>query len=292
MRRSHAALALLAAGVVVAAVRFDLYPVSRAQQQQNRIRWMATPTFEKQKVRERWIAFRARPLDEQLQIVRRVATLSRLQEHAAPDGGRRPIAALEQDLRRMPARLALNLGVGDVDDPAVLADLLRARTRSRVDAFLTNLQQAGRLDEAERETLDGLSWDVYLQRALELQKREEIYLYAEGGRQVERDDDAEPVEDLEPLDVLDLMREARRLRGFLGRAGEVLGLTEAEQQRLEDASDEDFFRVARALMVPKAREYMRVELEMTDEQIARVLARPYRDLERALHRLVELEEGR
>ena len=94
------------------------------------------------------------------------------------------------------------------------------------------------------------------------------------------------MEGLPPLDVVDEMLEVRRLRGFLGEAGRVLGLSEEEQRQLVAAKDEEFFAVAKRLMEPKARQYMSERLHMDEEQIDRVLSRPYRDLERSLHRLV------
>jgi hypothetical protein len=39
-------------------------------------------------------------------------------------------------------------------------------------------------------------------------------------------------------------------------------------------------------MEPKARKYMSDDFEMNEGQIDRVLSRPYRQLERSLHRLV------
>ena len=94
------------------------------------------------------------------------------------------------------------------------------------------------------------------------------------------------LESLAPLDVIDRMLELRRLRGFLGQAGKVLGLTADEQQQLAEASDDDFFLVGKRLMEPKARQYMSSRLGMDEEKINRMLSRPYRQIERSLHRLI------
>jgi len=283
-----AAVLFLVGLLGLGASRLELAPVSIEQQSQNRIRWMALPNFEKEQLRQRWEEFRNQPLETQALLVQRAGTLGRLAAHESRrEGGRRTPEEVEQDLARLPERLGPLLGLPPDSKPAFLSEALRVRTRKRIQAFLDNLVKAERLALGERAELEALpTWDQYVQGCLELRKREEIFLYAEGGGTAAAGvDERRQIEALAPLDVVEQMREVRRLRGFLGRAGAVLGLDAAERQQLADASDEEFFEVARRLMVPKARQYMRERLQMADDQIDRVLARPYRDLERSLHRL-------
>ncbi len=281
-----ATLAVLAA-LLVAAAGFTLFPVSVEQQRKNRIQWLALPEFEQQRLREEWAELSDQPPEVQHEIMRRLATLQRLRSHPSQvdEGTRRP-DEVERVLKGMAGRLRRLLEPQAQESDEDTALRLRARTRERIDAFLDNLVAADRLDLNERTELGNLAWEEYVRVSLEIQKAEEIYLYSEFSGRRERE--PAQMETLAPLDLLEEMLEVRRLRGFLGEAGEVLGLSEAEQQQLAEASDEDFFRVAKALMEPKAREYMSRELKMDQDQIERTLARPYRDLERSLHRLVQM----
>jgi|GEM_PF-2002550 len=294
-RRRRLSVTICLCGLLVAASAASLFPVSHAQQRKNRIRWMALPTYERDRMRELWEGFEQQAVDVQHQVMRRVATLGRLQEQRSLQlEGRRSAEEVERVLQAMAERLERLLDGGELASEPVsgsgpmsgaseasLADRIREQTRLRIDAFLDNLVEAERLSVARRTELRGLSWDEFVRHALEMQKDEEIFLYSEVSRSAQTTYD-----ELAPLDVVEEMLDIRRLRGFLGEAGEVLGLTEEEQHRLALASDEDFFRVAKHLMEPKARKYMSDHFEMNEEQIDRVLSRPYRQLERSLHRLV------
>ncbi len=268
--------------VLTAAAGLSLYPVTVEQLRKNRVQWLALPESERDELRARWAAFEGEPEAVHRQVMRRLATLERMQAHEGPDGASRSDEDIERVLQGLAGRLRRILDADASQGEAGVAQELRGQTRRRIDAFLDNLVAAERITKEERLGLAGSSWDDFVQRALEIRKREEIYLYSEFSSRVERDH----MEGLPPLDVVDEMLEVRRLRGFLGEAGRVLGLSEEEQRQLAAAKDEEFFPIAKRLMEPKARQYMSERLHMDEEQIDRVLSRPYRDLERSLHRLV------
>jgi hypothetical protein len=283
MRTALLLFGLLVALMAAASLSL-LPPVSMEQQEQNRLQWLALPEFEREKLREEWAELNREPLEAQLVVMRRLATLERLRARQDRMGGP---AETNEDLMRtlqgVAGRLRRLLEVEPDGSDADAAAKLRASTRRRIDAFLDNLVEAGRLPAHAREELGNTTWDEFVRQALEIQKAEEIHLYSEFSSRSE----TSQLEALPPLDVIDEMLEIRRLRGFLGQAGMVLGLSPEEQQQLVAASDDEFFQTAKRLMEPKAREYMSDRLKMRDEQIDRVLSRPYRQVERSLHRLVQ-----
>jgi hypothetical protein len=282
--RKPAKLLTLLALLTAAASMSLLPPVSVEQQEKNRIQWMALSEFDRERFRAEWADLNAEPLDGQLVVMRRLATLERLRARPALSGdGTRGPEEIERTLEGVAFRLRRLLDVEEGRSDVEASQKLRASTKHRIDAFLDNLVDAERLSPVQRDELRRASWDEFVRLALEIQKTEEIYLYSELSSRGERTQ----LESLAPLDVIDEMLEIRRLRGFLGQAGVVLGLSAEEQQMLAAAPDDDFFRIAKRLMEPKARAYMSTHLEMDSKQIDRVLARPYRDLERSLHLLVQ-----
>jgi hypothetical protein len=257
--------------------------VPREQQNRNRLQWMALPEYERERLRKEWTDLNAEPRAVQLELMRRLATLDRLRTRRNLNGQGMPATEeIKGILEGVTSRLRLEFGEGLARSEGEMLQQLRISTQRRIDGFLDNLVEAGRLSLEQREAAQESSWDDYVRNALEIQKAEEIFLYSEFAD----GDDSVELEELAPLDVLDEMLEIRRLRGFLGRAGAVLGLSAEEQRLLSEASNEEFYGVAKRLMEPKAREYMVAQLGMSKQQVDRVLSQPYRDLERSLHRLL------
>lgn len=284
MMKKPTTLLILMVLLTAAASMSLLPPVSTEQQEKNRIQWMALSEFERERMRDEWAELNSEPPEAQLVVMRRLATLERLRERPALHGQQTPTTEeLERKLHGVASRLRRLLDTDPAGSDVETSAKLRASTKRRIDAFLDNLVEADRLSLAARDDLRLASWEEYVRLALEIQKSEEIYLYSELSSRGER----RQLEGLAPLDVINEMLEIRKLRGFLGQAGEVLGLSVEEQQLLASASDDEFFLIAKRLMEPKVREYMSTRLEMGPEQIDRVLSRPYRDLERSLHRLVK-----
>jgi hypothetical protein len=281
MKKIAALLSLVM--LLTAAVGLSVFPpVSFEQQEKNRIQWMAIPEFERDQLRQQWADLSSGPVDAQLMVMRRLATLERLRARPSNGGGgTRSPEDVERTLDGMANRLRRLLDVDPASSDVETAQRLRASTKRRIDAFLDNLVLAERLTPAEREALGQASWDEFVKLALEMQKAQEIYLYSESSTRGE----GNVLEALAPLDVIDEMLEIRRLRGFLGRAGVVLGLSPEEQLLLAEVPNDEFFRIAKRLMEPKAREYMSTRLDMDEEQIHWVLSRPYREVERSLNRL-------
>lgn len=284
-----ALLVLLGFTVVV-----ELFYVDPAQQRRNFTVWQNMNAGQRAAAEEAWARLEDLGPGERERLLRRAAILSRLQARAKRVQGEfldQP--ELEAYLGSIPAHLATALGVEsqDTQDDEALSRLIQDRTRERLDAFLANLAEtSGRIDADDIERLDGLPWTDFVRSCLELRKSEEIYLYSEVAEPSSWRLQAEvsELQRLDPLDALHCTEESRLRLGMLGRIARLLDLDEAEREELAQLPEDSRERRTRQLLEPHVRALME-RLDVPEARQQKILRRPWRDLERAVNRL--LHEG-
>ena len=280
---SRLAAIVLLGSLLMASASFELFHVSADQERENLMEWQRMDEGARDAMRQAWRKLSALEGGRRETTQRRLSTVARLMERRrARTGIRVTHDELLNLLGEYPERLA---GVLDHHGlpPGPLRERMQTRTRRLVLSFLNGLTEAGRLDEVERLGLEQQAYPSLISEALNLQKREEIYLYAEGAPPLEQVD-VLGLQELSPLDVAEKMREARRRRGLLGRASREFDFSAADRSWMAEVSDEDLVRGLRTLFEPKVREHLEAK-GWSEEDISRVLSEPFRKLERTLNRI-------
>ncbi len=277
-----AVIALLAS-LLMASASFELFHVSAEQERENLIEWQRMDEGARDDMRRTWRELSSLKGGLRETSQRRLATVARLLERRrARTGHKVTHDELLTLLGDYPERLA---GVLDRHGlpPGLLHERMQNRTRRLVLSFLNGLTETGRLDEGQSQDIEGLPYPELISEALTLQKREEIYLYAEGAPPLEQVD-VLGLQELSPLDVAEKMREARRRRGLLGRASRDFDLSAADRSWLAGVSDEKLVSGLRTLFEPKVRAHLEAK-DWSEADISRVLSEPFRKLERTLNRI-------
>jgi hypothetical protein len=270
-------LILAVALLAVAAGRMHLFHVPLDQITVNRLEWNDLDEPARDALRADWRRVRATTGDEHGMLVQRMETLSRmLVSHRRRSNEKLATADLERELAGLETRVSDWLP-GPPQAGQGAGERVTRRTTRLLNRFLENLSGAGRLDPEERDRLLGLPYDERVLAGLEIQKQEEIFFLAE----TDGTHDLDELAGIEPLAVVADAWDQRRRRGFLGRAGEVLGLTPEELAPLADAADEELVRMLRALLTPKVRRHLE-HRKVEPQRIEEILTKPYRELERIL----------
>lgn len=280
---SRLAVIALLASLLVASASFELFHVSAEQERENLVEWQRMDEGARDAMRQTWRKLSALNGGQRESSQRRMSTVARLLERRRARTG---IKVTHDELLTLlddyPERLA---GVLDQRGlpPGMLRERMQIRTRRLVLSFLNGLTEAGRLEEGQRQGLEGLAYPELISEALTLQKREEIYLYAEGAPPLEQVD-VLGLQELSPLDVAEKMREARRRRGLLGRASRAFDLSAADRSWLAGLTDEALVSGLRNLFEPKVRAHLEAK-GWSEADISRVQSEPFRKLERTLNRI-------
>ncbi len=274
-------VACLGAALVGFAVRTDVRPTDTIDPQLFRAsheRWQSLPETERDALRERLRRFRALPPGEQEALDQRSDTLRRLRAQLSQRQGREPTAEESAtELARvveMARQRALRQGV-PAATTAELLEHLDSRTRRHIKAFLDNLDRRGRVSPQDLARLRALS-PPEQQRVALLLKAEQIHLYAEGVRP----DEADALLPLPPLDSLERTDRWRRQRGFLGRLGRWVPLTDEDRSGLEDATDSFEFRERLRERKDQPIRALLAERGVPSERIEALMAGPVNELER------------
>jgi hypothetical protein len=168
-----------------------------------------------------------------------------------------------------------------LDARADVRDAVKQHQRRRIMAFLDNLVRNDRLVRAERDRLDGLELDQLVRESLAIQKREVLALYAE----VDTPEDFAEVQALDPVEVMAHIRRKRTERIFLGRAGQLLELSESRRHELAMAIEAGQMDRVLDHLRPLVREALvarGVEASVIDE----TLQLPFAEMERRLARVM------
>ncbi|MFT7462896.1 MAG: hypothetical protein ACI9EF_001238 [Pseudohongiellaceae bacterium] len=282
------ALIVVVALSLLASASFELFHVSPAQERENLAQWQVMNEDERESMRRSWRSLSSLQGAQRETARRRLSTVGRvMQRRRSRTGEQVSHEELVTLLVEYPDELMSLLDRRKLPSGPLEARL-EHRTRRLILSFLKGLDESGRLDLSERLGLEKLAYPDLVDRALDLQKREEIYLYAEGAEPL-HPVDVISLQDLTPLDVAEEMRETRRRHGLLGRASRHFGLTETDRRWLASISDEDLVSGLRTVYEPKVREHLEAR-DWSEEDIARVLSQPFRKLERTLNRIER--EGR
>lgn len=277
------ALVLLVSTSLLAGASLELFHVAPDQERRNLTEWHRMAEAERDSMRQVWKRLLSLQGPQRDLTLRRMATISRLQERHRQRLGELPGRdELVRVLKDCPAQVT---GVLDRKGlpPGKLRDRVQGRTKRLVLSFLKNLSDLGRLDVAKRKGIESLPYPALIIEALDLQKHEEIYLLAEGALPLQPVDLVR-LQELSPLDVAEQMRETRRRRGLLGKASRLFGLTEADRTWLAEVSDEDLVSGLRSIYEPKVRAHLEAE-GAEPAEITKILSEPFRKLERTLDRI-------
>lgn len=289
---NRALLILCLGALLLAAGRRALFHVPADQVTSNQLAWNRMGDAERERMRSAWIRVSSSRGVERETLSRRMETLSRLLVAHRRRTDRLPDAAtLRAELAAMPERMSLWLdGLGPSEGN--LSERIERRTSRRLTRFLQNQEATGRFDPEQIERIRDLPLAARIDAGLELKKQEEIFFLAE----VFRDDTqalelTDELSDVEPLQVVERGRDERRRQGFLGRASSVLGLSAEDRARLDLVPDEELVALLRELMSPKVAAHLRAK-GVSEDRIQGYLAKPYRELERALDALERGETTR
>ena len=290
---------LLAMTAGLALVGFVLRPDSRPASEvdpqlfrANFERWQTLPEPERDALRERWQRLTALPPGDQEALQQRADTLRRLRGNLAQRQGHEPT------LEEAAAELARIVGVtrksvqrpdtAELSDAELLAQL-EARTRRCLSQFLDNLEKHGRVTQQQLVRLRAQALPEQLRDALLLLKSEQINLYAEVGV---HPDEADELMRLPPLDVAARTEHARHQRGFLGRLGTALPLSDDDRRSLAaDDGVPEFKERLRDLKSQQLRELLSAH-GVASDRIDELLAGPVNELEREADDVLAAEMSR
>ncbi|MCB9898083.1 MAG: hypothetical protein H6825_08770 [Planctomycetes bacterium] len=276
-----AALALLGAGSLGGGFGFT---VTSAQKLANYEAWQQLSSTERRELRRDWEQVAALPDDELDALSRRHGALMRMrQDYTAAHGQPPTLEALDAELAGLAPRIAAALGASTTD-PAELSRLVDERIARALAAFLDNLERSGEIGTTEREWLDSLPLPELVQESLKLQKRQDLFLFVERNAP-DQGEQLMELQELDPLDAIDRLDQHRRREGFLGRAGSILELTDAQLAELRSSTDRDAVRLLKRMLKPRIAELL-AAAGKAPEKIDQVLRLPPRQLERTLNQLL------
>jgi len=195
-------------------------------------RWQTLPEAEREALRERYTRFCDLTPGEQEALQQRADMLVRLRGSLAQTQGHEPSAdetaaelVRRVDLARR--RLPRAAGAAEPSDAEFLAQM-DTRTRRSVGAFLDRLATRGDITPQQLARLRAQTLPEQLRDALLLLKSEQINLCAEGVPAAEADE----LMRLSPLDVAARTDRLRQQRGWLGRLGTALPLSDDDRRSL------------------------------------------------------------
>jgi len=256
----------------------------------NNERWQSLPEVEREALRERFRRFRSLPPGEQEALDQRSATLRRLRARLSQRQGHEPTAeeaALELSRVVKDMQQRIQDAGGSAATTADLLAQLDNRTRRCIEAFFDNLGRRQRLSQPELARLRSQSLPEQLRDALLLFKAEQINLYAEGARP----DEADALLPLSPLDVAAFTERQRPVRGYFGKLGRWVPLTDGDRKFLADADNAlEFKERLRELKSPQLRELF-IAQGLAAERVEALLSGPVNELEREADEVLATAAG-
>jgi hypothetical protein len=178
---------------------------------------------------------------------------------------------------------------GSATTTAELLAQLDNRTRRSIGAFFDNLERHRRVQAQELARLRSQSLPEQLRDALLLFKAEQISLYAEGVRP----DEADALLPLSPLDVGAFTERQRPQRGFLGKLGRWLPLTDDDRQALalvDAANSLEYRERLRERKWAQIRELL-IARGKAAESVEELLSGPVNELEREADEVLATATG-
>ena len=195
-------------------------------------RWQALPEAEREAMRERYVRFCDLTPGEQEALQQRADMLVRVRGSLAQRQGHEASAdETAAELARLVdvARRALPRAAGATEPTdGEFQTQMEMRTRRSVGAFLDRLARRGDITPQQLARLRAQTLPEQLRDALLLLKSEQINLCAEGVPAAEADE----LMRLSPLDVAARTDRLRQQRGFLGRLGTALPLSDDDRRSL------------------------------------------------------------
>ncbi|HEX5009363.1 MAG TPA: hypothetical protein VFY71_03095 [Planctomycetota bacterium] len=281
----------LAASMLLAgfALRPDVRPVADIDPvvfRANLERWQTLPEPEREALRERYARFCDLTPGEQEALQQRADMLARVrgklaqrQGHdATPDETAAELVRLVERARRA---APLPPGTPEPTDAEFLAQM-ENRTRRSVAAFLDRLARRGDITPQQLAHLRAQTLPEQLRDALLLLKSEQINLCSETVPAAEADE----LMRLPPLDVASRADRLRQQRGFLGRLGTAVPLTEDDRKSLAtDDGEPEIRERLRDLKGPDLRDLLSRK-GVPSEQIDALLSGPVNALEGDLNDLL------